>query len=53
MQQSLSVWAERFEGFVLVGKLSLLADGSEVFAYDESYVEGKRAEPIYPILPLR
>ncbi len=53
MQQNLSVWAERFEGFMLVGTLSLLADGSEVFAYDKSYVASKIAVPIYPVLPLQ
>lgn len=53
MEGSLAVWAEHITGFMRVGTLSLREDGSESFAYDESYAKDEQAVPIFPVLPLQ
>ncbi|MBR3312893.1 MAG: HipA domain-containing protein [Atopobiaceae bacterium] len=52
MVERLGVWAERYEGFVRVGMLTLSDTGEERFSYDESYLRASSSVPIYPILPL-
>lgn len=51
MVERLGVWAERYEGFVRVGMLTLSDTGKERFSYDESYLRASSSVPIYPILP--
>ncbi len=52
MVEHLSVWAERYEGFVRVGTLTLSDEGEERFSYDEGYLQMSSSVPIYPVLPL-
>lgn len=51
--QTLYVWAEHIEGFVLAGSLSFEASGEERFRYDPSYLERSDAQPLYAVLPLQ
>lgn len=51
--QTLWVWAEHLEGFILVGSLSFDPEDGERFTYDASYLERDNSVPVYPVLPLQ
>ncbi|MDO4798171.1 MAG: HipA domain-containing protein [Coriobacteriales bacterium] len=51
--QTICVWAEHLEGFVLAGSLSFGPKDGERFTYDASYLERGGSVPVYPVLPLQ